>query len=98
MDSQERPQGILRDFFEDSVLPLRLPLPPSEVGDICDLQDPSLFNLEDSIPQHAITHRLVPADPSFDDCASIREEHDIEDTNPLDEFFLPHYPAQPFPQ
>lgn len=86
MDPQERFHHNLRDFFEETALPLRLPLPPSEAGDSCDPQDAFSFNFEQSLPSSSPRHFSPSADHNLDECHSIREDHEYEDTNLLDDF------------
>lgn len=90
MDIHDRLAINITDFFDETSVPLRLPAPPSEAGESVCPQEAFPFSFEDSLGMNESIAVLPPLqDCPSSECVHLHDNHDIDDTNPLEDFLLP---------
>lgn len=87
MDIHDRLAINITDFFDETSMPLRLPAPPSEIGESMCPQEAFSFSFEDSLGMNESREVLPPLqDCISNECVNLQDNHDIDDTNPLEDF------------
>lgn len=89
MDIHDRLAIKITDFFDETSVPLRLPAPPSEIGEIMCSQEAFPFSFEDSLGMNESIVVLPPLQGCIsNECVNLHDNHDIDDTNPLEDFLV----------
>jgi hypothetical protein len=86
MDLHDRLSLDIDDLFQEEMLPLRLPATSSEQEEAALIEEAFCFNMEESLDLfHSHSKLPLPLGPHSDDCWLLREQQDIDDTNPLED-------------